>query len=441
MSYSTRKKRVVKEFREALASGKTVGLGKKTSNLFRHRKGNRVKVDVSDFNHVLHIDTKKGFCEVEGMTTYEELVDATLQKGFMPTVVPELKTITIGGAFTGVGIESSSFKYGLVHETVLECEILLSDGRVITCSPRKNSDLFYGFPNSYGSLGYVLKLKVKIVPVKDYVKIQHQRFSTAQDYFKAVEKACKRKDLDFVDGSIFSPQEYYLTTGTFVDSAPHLSDYTGRNMYFKSIKEASEDYLCVKDYIWRWDTDWFWCSKHFGVQNPVVRFFWPKKLLCSKTYWTIRSWYTKSGLSALMSKVSGRKESIIQDVEIPVEHAATFITWFLKTIGVTPVWMCPTRAYKGKYPFTLYPLDAKKLYINFGFWDVKKTNKPPGYYNRRIEKKVRELKGMKSLYSDAYYSEEEFWEIYPKRVYLQLKKKYDPQGKLKGLYEKVVKRI
>jgi len=42
--------------------------------------------------------------EVEGMCTYEDLVDATLPFGFMPCVVPELKTITIGGAISGIGL-------------------------------------------------------------------------------------------------------------------------------------------------------------------------------------------------------------------------------------------------------------------------------------------------------------------------------------------------
>ena len=46
------------------------------------------------------------------MTTYEDLVDATLPHGLMPLVVPQLKTITLGGAVTGLGIESTSFRNG-----------------------------------------------------------------------------------------------------------------------------------------------------------------------------------------------------------------------------------------------------------------------------------------------------------------------------------------
>ena len=69
------------------------------------------------------------------MTTYEHLVDATLPHGLMPLVVPQLKTITLGGAVTGLGIESSSFRNGCPHESVLELEVLTGDGRSSSPAP------------------------------------------------------------------------------------------------------------------------------------------------------------------------------------------------------------------------------------------------------------------------------------------------------------------
>ena len=38
------------------------------------------------------------------------------------------------------------------------------------------------------------------------------------------------------------------------------------------------------DYLWRWDTDWFWCSGAFGVQNPTVRRLWPRRWRRSDVY-------------------------------------------------------------------------------------------------------------------------------------------------------------
>ena len=101
------------------------GLAKKTSNLFRDRApGARRRLEVDAFREVISIDRESGSVEVEGMASYERLVDECLPHGVMPAVVPQLKTITIGGAVAGVGIESSSHRQGLVHETVRELEVL-----------------------------------------------------------------------------------------------------------------------------------------------------------------------------------------------------------------------------------------------------------------------------------------------------------------------------
>ena len=114
------------------------------------------------------------------MTTYEDLVDATLPHGLMPLVVPQLKTITLGGAVTGLGIESTSFRNGCPHESVLEMDILTGDGRVVTARPdNEHRDLFFGFPNSYGTLGYALRLRIELEPVRPFVHLRHLRFTDA----------------------------------------------------------------------------------------------------------------------------------------------------------------------------------------------------------------------------------------------------------------------
>src|ERR1700722_10162718 len=155
-SYEARKVRLQEQMRRA----GSVRLGKRTaSNLFRVRRETKQEsLSARDFNHVLAINTEEGWADVEGMTTYEDFVKETLKHGFMPAVVPQLKTITIGGAVAGIGIEATSFRYGLVHETVLEMEILLATGETVVCSRDTNQDLFYGFPNSYGTFGYALRL-------------------------------------------------------------------------------------------------------------------------------------------------------------------------------------------------------------------------------------------------------------------------------------------
>lgn len=421
------------EIGQARARGERIGLRKSTSNLFRHRtQGRKHLIDVRPFDRVLAIDPERMTADVEGMITYEALVNATLKHGLLPAVVPQLKTITVGGAVSGLGIESSSFKFGLVHETIEEMEILLGDGRLVACSCRENQDLFFGFPNSYGTLGYALRLTVRLIPAKPYVRLTHTKFTDPVHYFARVaERAASA--VDYLDGTIFSPREMYLTEGEFVEDAPDVSDYTYMNIYYQSIRTKTEDWLTAKDYIWRWDTDWFWCSKHFYVQNRAVRRL-AKWGLNSRTYQRIMR------LSYKLLPDSGGTESVIQDVDIPVEQAPEFFDFLLSEIGITPVWMCPFKTRDAGRTWDLSPLRPGRLYVNFGFWDVIPSTHQAGHFNRKIERKAMQLGGAKGLYSSAWYDEAEFWTIYDLPRYTQLKQMYDPGCVFPDLYSKCVRR-
>ena len=420
-----------------------IALKKKSSNLFRDRdRAGEPRLDVRDFNHILRVEPAAAWADAEGMTPYENLVLATLACGAMPAVVPQLKTITLGGAVAGVGIEATSFRHGLVHQGVLEMDILAGDGEVYLCTPHnEHRDLFFGFPNSYGTLGYALRVRVKTIPVKKFVRLEHSRFDDPSEYFRGLQALCDSA-ADFVDGVVFGPQEHYLIAGTFVDDAPFVSDYTFEHIYYRSIRKKATDYLTAHDFLWRWDTDWFWCSKNFGVQNPLIRRIAGRARLNSRTYTGVMRWNSRWKITRRVDALFGvRRESVIQDVDIPITRAKEFLDFFQREIGVLPIWICPIRSPDTRV-FPLYPLNPATTYVNFGFWDVVKSEKSqlPGHFNRLIERKVAELGGIKSLYSDSYYSRQEFDALYGAQAYRELKSRYDPQNRLHDLYDKCVLR-
>ena len=394
-----------------------------------------------NFCEVLAVDPVAGWVEAEGMVSYEALTAACLARGVMPAVVPQLKTITLGGAVAGVGIESSSHRQGLVHDTVLELDVLLGDGRVLTCTrDNARADLFFGFPNSYGTLGYALRVKAKAVPVKPYVHLEHVPFADPVLFFQELEQRLRRGESDFIDGTVFSPRKMFITLGRFADKAPYTSDYTFKNIYYRSIAEKREDWLTIHDYLWRWDTDWFWCSKNVFAQNPLIRRLYGRDRLGSRTYTKIMRWNSRVGITKRIESALGlHSESVIQDVDIPIARAAQFLDFYAREIALWPLWTCPIGPAPLGGSFTLYPM-RHDWYVNFGFWDVKRTREPhpPGHFNRMIEKKVVELGGIKSLYSDSYFPQDEFTRLYGGEAYKALKARYDPQGAFPGLYEKCV---
>ncbi len=222
-----------------------------------------------------------------------------------------------------------------------------------------------------------------------------------------------------------------------------MSDYTYERIYYRSIREREEDYLRTADFLWRWDTDWFWCSKNVFAQNPLIRRLYGRRRLNSIAYQRIMRLNSRLGITRTLDRLRGlHGESVIQDIDIPIDRAPEFLEFLLKNIGILPIWICPimTRVPADRFP--LYPMNPGKPYINFGFWDVIRTPTPHdrGHFTRLVERKTIELGGIKSLYSDSYFPEEEFRQQYGGEVYRRLKQKYDPDGTFPGMYEKCVGR-
>ncbi len=453
----------------AIPAGEPVRLAKKTSNLFRPRtKSKTPGLDVSGLDGVIEVDAQAQTAEVQGMCTYEHLVEATLPHGLIPYVVPQLKTITLGGAVTGLGIESTSFRSGLPHESVEEMDVFTGAGEVVTTRP--GDDLFDTFPNSYGSLGYATRLRIRLERVPDRVELRHVRFDDAGLLSKTIAEIVETRQhdglqVDGLDGVAFEPGEYYLTLARWLsaeegDQTPiggepkaleATSDYTGQRVYYRSIQErassgSGRDLLTMHDYLWRWDTDWFWCSSAFGAQNPRLRRLWPRRWRRSDVYHRLIGLNDRTGFIDWLDRRQGKalRERVVQDVEIPVERLQEFLAWFDAEVGMRPVWLCPlvSPGTSAGVQWPTYPLEPGATYVNVGFWGNVHVGPeaPNAPINRAIEAEVHELGGHKSLYSEAFYDRETFDRLYDGDHLAAVKRHYDPEDRLSSLYDKAVRR-
>ncbi len=449
--YQEKKQRAIVQFQQLLSAKQKISLKeKKTSHFFRPRV-KKTKLNLLDFRSVVSLNTDDRTAEVEGLINFYDLAEETLPFGLMPAVVPELRALTVGGVISGIGVEATSFEYGLFHETLLDFELLTASGEVLYCSPKENKDLFYTVPNALGTLGYVLKAKIKLIPVQPYVKVTLQHFSDVETYFRTLEKLChEESNIDFLDGVIFHANHGVIMVGTFVSQLP-----VGKKVfeplyspYFQILQDTSvnELYFTIKEYLWRWDYDCFWGTKRkisfLGeiLLHPLFRRTLGKHILRSDRLLTLRRKVKALQLpSFLRPVVKEREETLLQDAGVPIKKCATFINWYNEHIQIYPLWICPAKAQKTPNP---YPLShwSGQIVVDIGFYSGKKLppDAPDNYYNRKIEKYLNKLGAMKGLYSTSFYTKEEFWQMFDQSRYTAAKKKYDPGSVFPELYQKAV---
>ena len=225
---------------------------------------------------------------------------------------------------------------------------------------------------------------------------------------------------------------------------PDPSDYTGQQVFYRSLQQRERDVLTVHDYLWRWDTDWFWCSRAFGAQQPVVRRLWPRSKLRSDVYWKIVAFENRHHVMARLDARRGRpaRERVVQDVEIPLgphgrvprlvppRGARSNRSGCARSSCAPGLGESPTTTTRRGTPWPLYPMAPGQPYVNVGFWSTVaiEPGHEDGDVNRAIEDEVGRLGGHKSLYSDAYYDEPTFDRLYGGAEYRPVKKRYDPRG-------------
>lgn len=186
------------------------------------------KIDVSGLDRILHIDPERRLCVAEPGVTFVDLVKATLAHGLVPAVVPELKTITVGGAVAGCSIESMSYKEGGFHDSCLEFEVITAKGEVLTCAPdNEHALVFQMMHGTFGTLGIISKLTFRLISAKPFVRVTYRKYDDLASYQAAILERYEKRDIDFMDGIIHSPKELVLCLGEFSTRRPTRIATTG----------------------------------------------------------------------------------------------------------------------------------------------------------------------------------------------------------------------
>ncbi|KAJ8950390.1 hypothetical protein NQ314_007929 [Rhamnusium bicolor] len=349
-----------------------------------------VKVNLVD---ILEVDTEKQIVRVEPLVSMGQLTATLNPMGWTIPVLPEIDDLTVGGLVMGTGIESSSHKYGLFQHVCLSYELVLCDGSIIKCTSEENSDLFYSVPWSYGSLGILTAVEIKMIPAKKYVKLTYNPVRGLETIAKKFEEASKNTENEFVEALAYSEDQAVIMTGIQTD-AP---EYDKRLL--------SQTYQIVI----------------LGTSGWLV----PPKVSLLKLTQTeaIKKLYENNHM--------------IQDMLVPIETFVDSVKIFKETCNIFPVWLCPFILPSN--PGMVHPKgNAERLYVDIGLYGVPNVeNFDPKKSTRKIEKYAAEVNGFQMLYADTYMTREEFRRMFDHTLYDKLRTDMKCEKAFPEVYDKV----
>lgn len=393
-------------------------------------------IDISNLNQVVSMNVGKRTAIVEPNVSMDQLVKATLKYGLVPPIVMEFPGITVGGAIQGNGGESSSFKWGAFNQTFNWYEVITPDGKILKVSSHEHRDLYNGIPGSAGTLAILTAAEIKLIPAKKYVSLNYIPVHSFLEA-KTTLGLFSKQSVDFVDGIMFSKTSGVIIVGllsnkpnTKIERFSRARDqwyYLHVENTLKNNLEGWAEAVPITDYLFRYDRGAFWVGR-FAFEMfevPYTRFMrWllDPILHTRKLYQALQ----ESGVS---------QQHVVQDLVFPASKFVEFANFIGAELNTYPLWLCPMLP-DTTSPFQLNNLKTKSI-INVGVWGANIPNYDEFIkVNRLIENKVLELGGRKWSYAHSYFTKSEFWSMYDKRHYNQLRKKYYATS-LPTIYDKI----
>eukprot|EP00928_Gymnodinium_smaydae_P024960 TRINITY_DN20030_c0_g2_i1.p1 TRINITY_DN20030_c0_g2~~TRINITY_DN20030_c0_g2_i1.p1 ORF type:complete len:595 (+),score=111.83 TRINITY_DN20030_c0_g2_i1:54-1787(+) len=433
-----------------------MSLHKAGSNSMRdteYKRGCRL-VDLSEFDRV-EVDLDRMTATAGASVSMERLVRETWKHGVLPAVIPEFRAITVGGAVMGAALESSSGRFGEFSETCTAYRLRLGSGDEVRCSEVERPDLFDALPGSYGSLALMLSAEIALVHATPSLKVRYDWFDNLDEAIAAL--LLKVDKHAFVEGISFPEHRgHAIISADFDFGAADDAILTpllrpDGPWFYEHVLAAraagrSEERVSTEEYLHRHDRGAFWMARPEGDQ--------PKRSFGGLVFgflsspplrgWLDEYWST-TFLFRMLKRAPQRivaENFLVTDVYADAKDAADLVR--LARSGPyaiqTPIWLCPVRAPRRLQPFSPNGHRGSEDVVLI---DVGLYGRIAG--SRGVEAaKFFEQWGLqnnarKMLYSQNYYSKDEFWKkpMFDRSIYNDLRLKYGAEGRLVDLYTKV----
>lgn len=408
-----------------------------------------VSVDLTD---VLELDTKNRVLKVEPSVNILQILDYLLPLGYTLPVIPELDELTIGGLINGYGIETSSHHYGLFNDIAVAYEIVLPNAEVKRVTPKDK--LFHCIPWSYGTLGFLTAVELKVIPATKYVRHKYiPVYSTKEACKLWTELQTAEDSPDFLEGFLYSETEGVIMAAWYHnDATPKDPPVNNINWWYKPYfykhalqfvqeKRTYEELIPLRQYYQRHNRSIFWALQDQVpmCHNPVFRFFlgWtlpPRvpflKLIESPS---VTEWY--------------EEKYVLQDFMVPLKSMEGLVNLCHKELAVYPLWLCPYRVpNNGPLQGKVRAPKGTKAGQYAHYIDCAAVGQPLikdfdcGKAIRTLEEFLRDAGGIQGNYSYTYQTNQEFREMFDHTMYDEVRKEVGADKAFVESYEKLARK-
>tara|TARA_B100000686_G_scaffold348593_1_gene440018 strand:- start:198 stop:1694 length:1497 start_codon:yes stop_codon:yes gene_type:complete len=420
-------------------------------------KKKQTRIETGTLTNVLEL--KNDYIDCESAVTIGKVNRSTIPTKRMIPSLPEGDNFTVGGCLAGLGLGSSSYLYGFFGDNVIDFDIILGNGEIIKkVSKTKNSDLYYGIGGTYGTMGIITRVKIKLIPCEKHVKVNYYHYNSFDNFYKDFSRRIKERSSDFIEAFANKKNSYTIVSANFISDIKHKKIAVIKNkdimkqrsmtIYAQISNKKESCYLRLLDYLERYSYAAFW--GHYLYTPYKMRDYlyagllyslMPQKILDSSPG---HGRYNISKYFHAANHIVGdyyRDEYVLAtDIGVPLSKLKEAMELADKMTETYPRWICPINIdhHPDKIFCTKKPeLCKDDIILDLGIYGIKNTSKPSKEINQAFERFSFEHGMFKGFFSTCYFTYEDFWNQFDKNKYDSLRETYHADKNFMNIFDKM----
>lgn len=102
--------------------------------------------------------------------TWRSVIGRTLREGLVPPVLTNFLDLSVGGTLSIGGVGGTTHAFGMQTDNILELEVVTGEGKVVTCSPAANTELYDVVRAGQGQFGIITRATLALAPAPEHVR-------------------------------------------------------------------------------------------------------------------------------------------------------------------------------------------------------------------------------------------------------------------------------
>lgn len=176
-----------------------------------------IVIDSSTLNS-LHL-TSRAAIDAQPGALWGEVAIATLANGLIPPVMVDAMMLSVGGTLSVGGIGETSYRFGAQVDNVLELDVVTGRGELLTCSPRRNSELFHMTLAGLGQCAIIVRARVRLIEAPTSVVMHTLHYDDLGTFLADQKRLTNAATLGPLNGQIVRDKEggkrFVLLAGSF----------------------------------------------------------------------------------------------------------------------------------------------------------------------------------------------------------------------------------